>query len=98
MVSGLIIGSTALVLGPQMAIGGANEAAATTLFAIIFLFALIKAYLYIRQRNFALHREWLIRAFAIGLAVAAIRPIMGVFFATRRISHLTPHDFFGTAF
>ena len=27
-----------------------------------------------------------------------IRPIMGVFFATRRLSHLTPHEFVGTAF
>jgi hypothetical protein len=40
----------------------------------------------------------MIRAFAIGSAVAAIRPIMGIFFATRKLTHLTPHDFFGTAF
>ena len=81
-----------------MAIGGANETAATMLFAIIFLFALVRAYLYIRQGNFALHREWMIRAFAIGLAVTTVRPIEGVFFATSRITHLTPHEFFGTAF
>jgi hypothetical protein len=46
----------------------------------------------------ALHREWMIRAFAIGLAVSTTRPIVGVFFATARLTHLTPHDFFGTAF
>ena len=40
----------------------------------------------------------MIRAFSIGLAVAAIRPIVGVFFATSRISGLTPHEFFGIAF
>jgi hypothetical protein len=40
----------------------------------------------------------MIRAFAVGLAVAAIRPIVGVFFATSRLTHLTPHDFFGAAF
>jgi len=96
--SGLIIGGTALVMSPQMAIGGANETAATMLFAIIFLFALIKAFLYIRRGKVALHREWMIRAFAIGMAVATVRPIMGAFFATSRITHLTPHDFFGTAF
>src|SRR5258708_3555095 len=96
--SGLIIGSTALVMSPQMAIGGANEMAATMLFATVFLFALIKAFLSIRRGKVALHREWMIRAFAIGLAVATARPIMGVFFATRSITHLTPHDFFGTAF
>ena len=98
VVSGLIIGGTALVMSPQMAIGGANETAATMLFASVFLFALVRAFLCIRRRRFALHREWMIRAFAIGLAVATIRPIMGVFFATSRITHLTPHDFFGTAF
>lgn len=96
--SGMIVGTTALVMSPQMAIGGANETAATMLFAIIFLFALVKAFLFIRQGKVALHREWMIRAFAVGLAVAAVRPIMGVFFATRSITHLTPHDFFGTAF
>jgi hypothetical protein len=40
----------------------------------------------------------MIRAFAVGLAIATIRPIMGAFFATRNITHLAPHDFFGTAF
>jgi hypothetical protein len=98
LVSGLIIGGSALVMSPQMAIGGANETAATTLFAIVFLFSLIKAFLHVRRRRFALHREWMIRAFAVGFAVASIRPIVGVFFATSRLTHLTPHDFFGTAF
>jgi uncharacterized membrane protein len=96
--SGVIIGSTALVMGPKMPIGGANETAATTFFAIVFLFALLKAFLSIRQGKVAVHREWMIRAFAIGLAVATIRPIVGAFFATRSLTHLTPHDFFGTAF
>jgi uncharacterized membrane protein len=96
--SGMIVGASALVMSPQMAIGGANETVATMFFATVFLFALAKAYVSIRQGRFALHREWMIRAFAIGLAVATIRPIVGVFFATSRITHLTPHDFFGTAF
>jgi uncharacterized membrane protein len=96
--SGMIIGVTALVMGSQMAIGGVNESVATTLFAIVFLFSLMRAFLCIRRGRVALHREWMIRAFAVGLAVATIRPIMGVFFATRTITHLTPHDFFGTAF
>jgi uncharacterized membrane protein len=98
IVCGLIVGVTALVMSPQMAIGGINEMAATILFAILFLFALVRAFLYIRRGNVALHREWMIRAFAIGLAVATIRPIMGVFFATRPLTHLAPHEFFGTAF
>jgi uncharacterized membrane protein len=98
LVSGLIIGATALVMSPQMAIGGVNETAATMLFASLFLFALFKGFVAIRRGKVAVHREWMIRAFAIGLAVAFVRPIVGVFFATSRLTHLTPHDFFGTAF
>lgn len=96
--SGLIVGTTALIMSPQMAVGGANETAATMLFAILFLFSLVTAFVKIRQRKVAQHREWMIRAYAIGLAVATIRPIVGVFFATQRLTHLTPHEFFGIAF
>jgi hypothetical protein len=95
----LVIGLSGLVMSFAMpAIGGVNQAAATTLFAVLFLFALGKAFWHIRRRQIALHREWMIRAFSIVLAVATIRPIIGVFFATSRLSGLTPYDFFGAAF
>jgi len=97
MGSGLTIGATALVMAPG-AIGGVSETAATILFAAVFLFSLVQAFLSIRRGKTALHREWMIRAFAIGLAVATARPIMAAFFATSSITHLTPRDFFGTAF
>jgi uncharacterized membrane protein len=96
---GVVIGVSALVMSFGMpAIGGVNQAAATTLFAAFFLFALGKAVWHIRRKEVALHREWMIRAFAVGLAVATIRPVIGIFFATSRITGLTPHEFFGTAF
>jgi uncharacterized membrane protein len=97
--SSLVIGLTAIWMSLAMpAIGGLNQAIATLLFAILFLFSLVKAFLHIRRREIPQHREWMLRAFAIGLAVATIRPIIGIFFATSRLTHLTPHDFFGTAF
>jgi uncharacterized membrane protein len=96
---GLVIGVSALVMSFAMpAIGGVNQATATTLFGSLFLFALGKAFWHIRCREIARHRQWMIRAFSIGLAVATIRPIVGIFFATSRLSHLTPREFFGTAF
>ncbi|HEX4544183.1 MAG TPA: DUF2306 domain-containing protein [Candidatus Acidoferrum sp.] len=98
VVSGLIIGFTAIWMSLTMSIGGVNQAAATLLFAVLFLFSLVKAFLHIRRREIPQHREWMLRAYAIGLAVATIRPIIGIFFATSRLTHLTPHDFFGTAF
>jgi uncharacterized membrane protein len=97
--SGLVIGVSALVMSFGMpAIGGVNQAAATTLFGAFFLFALSKGLWHIRRSEITLHREWMIRAFSIGLAVATIRPIIGVFFATSSLSGLTPHEFFGIAF
>jgi hypothetical protein len=75
-----------------------NQAAATAIFGMFFLFALGRAFWMIRRREIALHREWMIRAFVTGLAVATIRPIIGVFFVTSRPTGLTPHEFFGTAF
>jgi uncharacterized membrane protein len=95
VVSGLIVGISALVMSFTLNIGGPNETAATTLFAIVFLICLIKAYRFIRQKNVARHREWMIRAYGVGLGVATTRPIVGMFFAFRR---LTPHEFFGIAF
>lgn len=99
LLTGLIVGVTALVMSFGMpAIGGVNQAAATTLFGLLFLFALGKAYWHVRRREIALHREWMIRGYAIGLAVATIRPIVVTFFATTRWTGLTPREFFGTAF
>jgi uncharacterized membrane protein len=99
VICGLVIGVSALVMSFWMpAIGGANQAAATALFGTFFLFALGKAFWHVRRHEIALHREWMIRAFAVGLAVATIRPIIGLFFVTSPISRLTPREFFGIAF
>jgi uncharacterized membrane protein len=99
LVCGMVIGVSALVMSFFMpAIGGVNQAAATTFFALLFLIAMGKAYRHIRRREIEQHREWMIRAFSIALAVATIRPIVAVFFATSRFSGLTPYEFFGTAF
>ncbi len=41
----------------------------------MLLVALGKGFLYVRARRVALHREWIIRAFAIALAIATTRLI-----------------------
>lgn len=93
--AGLIAGASALVMSWQMSIGGANETAATSVFATLFLFSLVKAFWHVRRREIRQHREWMLRAFAIALGIATTRPIVGAFFAARRLS---PHEFFGIAF
>jgi len=95
---GLVIGVSALVMSAKMSIGGLTETTATMSFAALFLFCLVRGFVAIRRCQIAQHREWMLRAFAIGMAVAFIRPIVGIFFATSRLTHLTPHDFFGIAF
>jgi uncharacterized membrane protein YozB (DUF420 family) len=95
----VIIGVSAEVMSfTTRSIGGINQAAATILFGLFFLASLGKAFWHIRRGEIALHRQWMIRAFSIGLAVATIRPLVGIFFATSRLSGLTPFEFFGTAF
>ena len=100
LIASLIVGCSALAMSWKMSIAGANETAATTLYGAFFLIALARAYRYVRRREFVLHREWMIRAYAIGLAVATIRPIVCGFFgaALARGQQPNPHEFFGTAF
>ena len=78
-----------------MNIGGVSEKAATAFFAVLFLLFLSLGFLNIRRHRVDLHRQWMIRAFGIALGVATTRPIVGAFFAARRLS---PHEFFGAAF
>lgn len=92
---GIVIGISALILSYTTSIGGANETAATTLFAILFLVFLGFEFWNVRRRNIVRHREWMIRAFGVSLGVATTRPIVGAFFAAGRLS---PHEFFGIAF
>ena len=95
-----VVGVTGLALAFGKTVGGVDEKAAIVLFGSFFLIALAKALRHALRREFALHREWMIRGYAIGLAVATIRPIMGMFFAAAVLQghRPDPHEFFGTAF
>jgi uncharacterized membrane protein len=97
MMLGLVIGISALPM-VRHPVGGALEVSSILFFDALFLLSLTKAYLNIRRGRAALHREWMIRAMSVALGVATVRPIMGIFFATSRLTGMTPHDFFGIAF
>jgi len=92
-----LIGLSALLL-LRHPVGGITEVTAILLFDGLFLFAMGKAFLHIRRGQVALHREWVTRGVSVALGVATVRPIIGGFFATSRLTGLTPHDFFGIAF
>src|SRR5918997_6257721 len=70
---GLVIGPTALFMGLVIPKGGWPERVVIGLFGSLFLFALVEGFLNIRAGRVALHREWMIRAFAVGLAIATAR-------------------------
>lgn len=46
-------------------------------YSLLLLFFVFKAYRHIRARQFAQHREWMIRGFATGLSIATFRVIVG---------------------
>jgi hypothetical protein len=92
---GAYVAITALVMSFTMAIGGANETAATALYAVLLLLFLYKGLRTALAGKFPEHREWMVRAYGVTLGISVTRPIVGAFFAARR---LQPQQFFGTAF
>ncbi|HUD55891.1 MAG TPA: hypothetical protein VMR02_11730 [Terracidiphilus sp.] len=94
---GAIVGITAYAISVY-SVGGWIERSAVLFFNTLFLFSLGRAWQYRARGQPMLKRRWLIRAIAVLLGIATTRPVMGVFFATSRITHLGPHQFFGIAF
>ncbi len=94
---GAVVGITAYAMS-RYAYGGWIERAAVFLFNSLFLFSLARAFVYLRRGEMVEQRRWTLRAIVILLGIATTRPVMGLFFATSRLTHLTPDQFFGIAF
>jgi hypothetical protein len=94
---GTVVGVTAYAMSVH-AVGGWVERSAVLFFNSLFLFSLLRAFRYRLQQDSSLVRTWLLRAIAVLLGIATTRPVMGVFFATSPLTHLTPQQFFGIAF
>jgi hypothetical protein len=94
---GAIVGITAYAMSIP-AFGGWVERSAVLLFNSVFLFSMARAYGYARAGESFQKMRWLSRAVGILLGIATTRPVMGLFFATSRWTHLEPRQFFGVAF
>lgn len=94
---GAIVGLTAYAMS-RYSIGGWVERSAVLLFNSLFLFTLLRAFRSRRHGDFTTEWQWLTRAIGILLGIATTRPVMGIFFATSRLTHWTPSQFFGIAF
>jgi len=85
---GMVVGVTALFMGFVIPFSGWGERVIIGLFGGLFLVAIVKGFLHVRAGRVALHREWMIRAFAIGLSIATMRLI----FVPALILVATPTD------
>jgi hypothetical protein len=95
---GVVVAITAYAMTSIASIGGWTERSAILFFNTLFLFSLFRAWLYWQRGKWALQRRWMLRAIVVLLGIATTRPVVGLFFATSPLTHLTPSQFFGVAF
>lgn len=100
LAAGLIAGVAAIVVGVWFPYGGTLEAGAAVVFGAWFVVALVLAYRAVRRRDIARHRRFMIRAFAVGLAVGTARVWVGLFQAVGllAIQDNAGRQWFGVAF
>src|SRR5688572_12573438 len=84
--SGVLLGVTGTVLPLTMPERPAFERFFMTTFAVVFLTFLAKGVGAARRRDFARHREWMIRMFATGLTITTQRLLLPLFIVVGGIS------------
>jgi hypothetical protein len=72
---GLLVGASAFGISVWIPYSGWSETVIVGGFALFYFFAIALGFAHARARRFELHREWMMRAFSIGLAVATMRLI-----------------------
>jgi uncharacterized membrane protein len=72
---GLLIGISGLFFALLMPIAGPLESVGVSLAGGMFLFSMGRAFLAIRSGDVERHREWMIRAFAVGIGISTVRVI-----------------------
>jgi hypothetical protein len=72
---GVVVGEAGVFMGLAIPIAGWIERGYISVFGVLFLVVLVRGFVHIRAGRVALHREWMIRAFAVGLAVVTQRLI-----------------------
>ncbi len=71
----LVTGMTALFLGIVIPFSGFAEQIIISIFGGLFLISIVQAVLNVRQGRIQQHREWMIRAYAIGASIVTMRLI-----------------------
>jgi hypothetical protein len=94
---GAIVGFSAFGMAVHP-VGGEIEVAAVIFYNGLFLVSLAVSGSAWKMGQTENSLRWTLRATAISLGIATTRPVMGIFFATSRLTHWTPEQFFGPAF
>jgi uncharacterized membrane protein len=77
IVASLVGVFSAFIFVPVLPIFGTfTSKVAASFGGVLFLICLVKGYLHIRRYEIAQHREWMIRAFAIGLGISTFRVLI----------------------
>lgn len=99
---GVISAVAALVIGFVFPFSGTPEVIVTGPFAGLFGAALLRGMWLARRRRFAEHREWMIRAMALGTSIATQRllfvPVLIALGGTLEVAHWLSVTAFGVAF
>lgn len=83
-----------LYFGLLMPYGGLWEATATAVFGGLFLVFLGRAFVAIRKRQVARHREWMIRAFSLAIGISTVRVVGAAFDIVLTPAGLRPPEVF----
>lgn len=73
--TGLVLGAAALFIAIVFPYSGPAEQVIVGAFAVFFLISIVRGVTEARRAQYALHREWMMRAFAIGLSIVTMRLI-----------------------
>lgn len=95
VLAALLAGLSALLLAAPFAFTGATASSAVVFFGVLFLVAVIRGFVAIRKRDVTRHREWMIRAFSIGIGIAVVRVVGSVLFV---ITRAEPFEILGLSF
>lgn len=85
----------AFYFGVAIPYGGTSEATAIAVFGSLFVLAILRAFVAIRNGDVRCHREWMIRAFALALAISTIR-LLGI--AVQAFTRAPVHEQLGVVF
>lgn len=73
---GAVVGITALFMAVVIPYSGWSERIIVGPFAILYSVAIVNGYRHVRAKRIEQHRDWMIRAFSLGLAIGTTRLIL----------------------